>query len=149
MCELVGCVYILKSLLINTGWNFEGWTFELIDLFCAINEVHKFMYVPIWKQWLLPTKAVQFVYWHHIGRADPGTSAESGTDITKCTVPMSKWFPNKSTYSVLAFLMRNNAITCWEISYFHKYTPLHEEWSHVNHYNYIRIYKLLGHTGIG
>ncbi len=30
------------------------------------------------KQWLLPTEAVQFVYWHHSGRADPNTSTMVG-----------------------------------------------------------------------
>ncbi len=29
-----------------------------------------------WKQWLLPTETVQFVYWCHNGRADSGTSAD-------------------------------------------------------------------------
>ncbi len=35
----------------------------------------QFLYVPIvWKQSLLLTKAAQFVYWWHNGRADPGMS---------------------------------------------------------------------------
>ncbi len=36
------------------------------------NMSSQFLYIPMaWKQWLLPTKVVQFVYWRHNGRADP------------------------------------------------------------------------------
>ncbi len=36
------------------------------------------LYVPIaWKQWVLHTESLQFVYWNHNGRTDPIVLAES------------------------------------------------------------------------